>query len=111
MSEDDLEQRIEALRKSHETRTQPDATSTGMGGAAAALQHAMGMVASLVIGVVIGLTIDKFAHTGPWGLLIFMFFGIAAGFLNIFRAAQAMTKAALEEQERAGAADKATEDD
>jgi ATP synthase protein I len=52
----------------------------------------LGMVSSMgisvalaiAIGVFIGLQLDKWLGTGPWFFFIFLFFGIAAGFRNIY---------------------------
>ncbi|MEE9542663.1 MAG: AtpZ/AtpI family protein [Thermodesulfobacteriota bacterium] len=50
------------------------------------------LVASIVIGFFIGLYLDKYFSTSPWLMLIFLIFGIAAGFKNLFAQAK---KAAL----------------
>ncbi len=40
---------------------------------------------AIAIGVYIGLTLDRwFGTTKPWFFFIFLFFGIAAGFRNIY---------------------------
>jgi ATP synthase protein I len=38
---------------------------------------------SIVIGLVIGVYVDRRFDTSPWGLLVFLILGIAAGFRNI----------------------------
>lgn len=40
---------------------------------------------AIAIGVAIGLQLDKWFQTQPWFFFIFLFFGIAAGFRNIYR--------------------------
>jgi F0F1-type ATP synthase assembly protein I len=42
------------------------------------------VVAAVVIGVWTGLSLDKWLGTAPWFFYIFLFFGIAAGFRNIY---------------------------
>lgn len=42
------------------------------------------LVAATFIGLGIGLYLDKLFSTTPWLMLIFLLFGIAAGFKNIF---------------------------
>ena len=42
------------------------------------------VVVAIAIGVWLGLTVDKWLGTGPWFFYIFLFFGIAAGFRNIY---------------------------
>jgi ATP synthase protein I len=42
------------------------------------------MVASTFIGLAMGYYLDKWLGTSPWFTLLFLAFGIAAGFRNIF---------------------------
>jgi ATP synthase protein I len=42
------------------------------------------MVVSTFIGLAMGYYLDKWLGTSPWFTLIFLAFGIAAGFRNIF---------------------------
>ncbi len=39
---------------------------------------------AIAIGVFVGLQLDKWLGTAPWFFFIFLFFGIAAGFRNIY---------------------------
>ena len=56
------------------------------------LLKALGMISTMgisvavaiVIGVFIGRQLDKWLGTAPWFFFIFLFFGIAAGFRNIY---------------------------
>ncbi len=56
------------------------------------LLKTLGMVSSMgisvavaiAIGVFIGLKLDAWLGTDPWFFFIFLFFGIAAGFRNIY---------------------------
>ena len=59
--------------------------------ASMALRYSSELVAAVVVGVGLGLLIDHFAKTSPWGLLVMMSFGIAAGFRNLMRAAKQLT--------------------
>ena len=43
------------------------------------------IIAALVIGVCIGLLVDKYFNTKPFGLIIFFILGALAGFLNVYR--------------------------
>lgn len=43
------------------------------------------LVAATAIGLAIGYYLDKWLNTSPWLTMLFLLFGIAAGFLNIFR--------------------------
>ncbi len=44
-------------------------------------------VVSILIGFGIGLALDRWLNTAPWFMLLFIFLGVAAGFLNIYRVA------------------------
>jgi ATP synthase protein I len=43
------------------------------------------LVVSVAIGYFIGAAIDRYFHTAPVFTIIFIFLGIGAGFLNVFR--------------------------
>lgn len=43
------------------------------------------LAAAIAIGTGIGYLLDKWLGTLPWLTILFFFFGVAAGFLNIFR--------------------------
>jgi ATP synthase protein I len=42
------------------------------------------VVVAVAIGVYVGLKLDEWLGTKPWFFFIFLFFGIAAGFRNIY---------------------------
>lgn len=44
------------------------------------------LVAALIVGVGLGWLIDRWLGTEPWGLLILVVLGFAAGLLNAYRA-------------------------
>ncbi|MBN2644579.1 MAG: AtpZ/AtpI family protein [Desulfuromonadaceae bacterium] len=54
------------------------------------------MVASILIGMAMGYCLDQWLGTKPWLLLIFLGFGIASGFRNIF----ILTERELKRQKR-----------
>jgi ATP synthase protein I len=43
------------------------------------------LVAATAIGLLIGYGVDRWLGTSPWLTMLFALFGIAAGFLNLFR--------------------------
>jgi len=49
-------------------------------------------VMAIFIGVVMGRQLDKWLGTSPWFFFIFLFFGIAAGFRNLFHYSNKMNK-------------------
>lgn len=40
---------------------------------------------SIAIGLFFGYQLDRWLHTRPWMLLLFLLFGIASGFISLFR--------------------------
>ena len=50
------------------------------------------IVAALVVGVVIGLIVDNYFGTKPFGLIIFFVLGAFAGFLNVYRVIRRIEK-------------------
>lgn len=71
--------------ESGERRDNPssDANAKGM---ALALRLASEFVAGVLAGAALGWVIDRLAGTSPWGLIVFMLFGFAAGIFNMMRA-------------------------
>ena len=50
------------------------------------------MGAALVVGMAIGWFLDRTFGTKPWFLIVFTAFGIAAGFINVIKAARKAAK-------------------
>ena len=48
------------------------------------------LVACTVVGLAMGYYLDEWLGTEPWLLLLFLFFGIAAGFKNVYTEARRM---------------------
>ena len=45
------------------------------------------LVAGVLVGAGIGWALDRLIGTSPWGLIVFLLLGFAAGVLNVMRAA------------------------
>ena len=50
------------------------------------------IVAALVVGVVIGIIVDNYFNSQPFGLIIFFILGALAGFLNVYRVMRRIEK-------------------
>ena len=50
------------------------------------------IVAALIVGVSIGLLVDNYFNTKPFGLIIFFILGAFAGFLNVYRVMRRIEK-------------------
>ncbi|RMD47118.1 MAG: AtpZ/AtpI family protein [Aquificota bacterium] len=46
------------------------------------------LVSGIIVGVFVGYMLDKFFKTSPWLTIIFFFFGVAAGFYNMYKDAK-----------------------
>jgi len=47
---------------------------------------------SVAVGAIIGYYLDKWLHTEPWLLIIFLLFGVFAGFRSLYRALKRLQK-------------------
>jgi ATP synthase protein I len=59
-------------------------------------------VAGVVVGAGIGWLIDRWLGVSPWGLIVFVLLGFAAGVLNVMRSAGLIVGTALDEGSRQG---------
>lgn len=80
-----------ALRSSQakeEAKSAPPKSS--MVGYAAAFRLSTEFIAGIVVGLMIGWLIDYAAGTSPFGLIVFLLLGFAAGIFNVLRSAGMM---------------------
>lgn len=97
-SEAELERRRRALdARIAESRaalpeSRPEANRTaGMQGVAYGFKIASEFVAGVLVGTAIGYGIDRLFGTTPFGLIVFLMIGFAAGVLNVVRGAAQAT--------------------
>ena len=83
---DALEARLKAAKEREEerNRSQVEGVDASYRSGNRVLTDLLG---GILGGLVIGGSIDYFAGTSPWGLLVMLFLGIAVAFRNIIRAA------------------------
>jgi ATP synthase protein I len=60
------------------------------------------LVAGVVVGAGIGWLLDRWLGISPWGLIVFLLLGFAAGVLNVMRSAGLIAGPALDEGNRQG---------
>ena len=60
------------------------------------------MVSGIVVGTLIGWALDKWLDTHPWLTGLFMFFGIVAGFKNVYVDTRRLIARQKEEDEKKG---------
>ncbi len=93
---DDLADRIARAKSAQEQvekKQKQQESSTGVSAGALALRYGAEFGASVFVGIMLGLGIDHVFGTRPWGLLIMMCFGLAAGILGVIRAYKELTDA------------------
>ncbi len=84
----ELKDRIETAKSSNTANTKKNKES----GAGFGFKISTEIIAALVVGVGIGLIVDKYLGTKPFGLIIFFIFGALAGFLNVYRVMRRIEK-------------------
>jgi ATP synthase protein I len=67
-----------------ESAPQPGARASGF---ARGLQLSSELVAGVLVGAVIGFALDHWLGISPWGMIVFLLVGFAAGVLNVMRSA------------------------
>lgn len=58
------------------------------------------LVSGVIVGIAMGYYLDKYFDTKPWLTLIFLIFGIIAGYRNMFREMQRIQRKEAEAEAR-----------
>ena len=83
-----LKEKIENIEQNKQSKTfSKKETGAGFG-----FKISTELVAALVVGVGIGLLVDNYLGTKPFGLIIFFILGAFAGFLNVYRVMRRIEK-------------------
>ena len=85
---EDLKKKIQHYDKNKTDLSQ----DTKKNGAGFGFKISTEIVAALVVGVGIGLIVDNYFGTKPFGLIIFFILGAFAGFLNVYRVMRRIEK-------------------
>lgn len=88
---EDLARKIKEAKAHHggdPKMTNPLGSGDGGAGKTAgqALRAATDLVAAVAVGGTLGYFLDRWLGSKPWLMIVFLFLGFAAGFLNIYRA-------------------------
>lgn len=92
MVDDDKLQKLKERIDTAETTNSPPPKQKKQSGAGFGFKISTEIIAALVVGLGIGLIVDKYLGTKPFGLIIFFIFGAIAGFLNVYRVMRRIEK-------------------
>ena len=89
MNEKDFRTRLKSAKKALLKNTENEQDSRGrfMG---SAFRLGTELVASVVVGTIIGFILDNWFDTKPWFIISFFFLGVIAGILNVIKVAKNM---------------------
>lgn len=85
---DDLGARIAAAQARQAEKYQQKPKSTAASGYGIGMKMVLDLLGGALVGLVFGLALDRTLGTKPWGLLILICLGMAAGFRMMLRTAQ-----------------------
>lgn len=88
----DLDHRLSQLKDSRKAQSGQTGAGSGDQAARASLMArgfrlSSELVAGVLVGALMGWGIDKFLSISPWGMIVFLLLGFAAGVRNVVRAA------------------------
>jgi ATP synthase protein I len=89
-----LGERLDQVSRRSETEAAPR-QSTDMSGFARGFRLSSELVAGVAVGALIGWLLDRWLGSSPWGLIVFLLLGFAAGILNVMRAAGVVRERSL----------------
>lgn len=89
----DLQERLSRLDAALKKAKRPEedgarsqsSMAAGAQGMALALRLGSEFAAAVLVGAALGWFLDQFAGSRPWGMIVFLMLGFAAGVLNILR--------------------------
>jgi ATP synthase protein I len=86
----DLGRRLDRAQRARSDGAPPPPSQEGAGDTRSALglglRIGLELVVAVAVGVGIGWALDRWLGTRPWGMIVFLFLGIGAGMLNVYRA-------------------------
>lgn len=84
----DLRRRVDAARGTGPQNAPPPQSPGSL-----ALRYGGEFGAAVIVGALLGYGVDYLVHTSPWGLVVGMVLGFAAGVVNVVRVAQSYNRA------------------
>lgn len=80
-----MDERIKSLQKQEAEARKPKKESAFVFASKNGFRVGTELLSGVLVGAAIGYWADKYLGTRPWLLIVFLFFGGAAGFLNVYR--------------------------
>jgi ATP synthase protein I len=80
--DEQLDRRRASWQRENKPVSAPDASGMANG-----LRLSAELVGGVVVGFILGWLFDRWLGTKPWGLIVFVLLGFAAGVLNVMRSA------------------------
>jgi len=90
-----LGKRLEVASRTSENDSDPRPTADASG-FARGFRLSTELVAGVLVGGAIGWLLDRWLGISPWGMIVFLLLGFAAGVLNVMRAAGVVRERNLE---------------
>jgi ATP synthase protein I len=81
-----LDEQLDRRRTSWQSENKPVAAADSSA-MANGLRLSAELVGGVVVGFILGWLFDRWLGTSPWGLIVFVLLGFAAGVLNVMRSA------------------------
>ncbi len=82
----DLDVKLQAARAAQFSKESGNENKSKLSGFGFAFRIGVELVAALIVGVGVGILLDRWLNTGPWFLIGFFFIGACAGIVNVYRA-------------------------
>ena len=92
MTPDDLRQRIKDAQARQSKGDAAEKVSKTGRGDSVAFRAATDLVAGVAVGAFMGYWIDRWIGTKPFAMILLLFLGFVAGFMNIYRSQMAPSK-------------------
>jgi ATP synthase protein I len=96
-----LGEKLDAVAPRREPGREPDqAPRPDAAGFARAMRLSGEFVGGVVVGALLGWLVDWLAGTSPWGMIVFLLLGFAAGVFNVMRSAGLMAQPGVHDEDQ-----------